>query len=1380
MDVSNLDDTDLDEGQVQEGDSFYVVGVGASAGGLEALEQMFQAMPVQSGMSFVIVQHLSPDFKSLMGELLARYTEMPIFRVEDGMKVEPNCLYLIPPKQEMIISDGKLLLTEKDPNQSLSLPIDHFFRTLAQDAGRHSIAVILSGTGSDGSRGIRDISEAGGLVICQEAESAKFDGMPKSAIDTGLVDAVVKPSEIPDLLVRYADHPVRATLSTKSVNESSLEHIYRLLEERHHLAFGYYKPTTIGRRIQRRMQLSHEDHDIREYVKRLERDPTEIDQLYKDLLIGVTRFFRDKEAFESLRHDILPQLLMSCKEKDEFRIWVAGCGTGEEAYSIAMLTDECMKEMNRLINVKIFATDVHQTSLDFAHAGVYPEASLHDLSADRREHYFTYAEDGFRINPEIRKMIVFAPHNLIKDAPFTRLNLITCRNLLIYFRSVAQKKVLSLFHFGLKTGGVLFLGPSESPGDLGEEFDTLNERWKVYRKRRDVRLPADLRGSLGVEAAAFRAPERAQTTAHDFGTETQIISTYDELLERYMPPGILVNEQRQVLQMFGGAGNYLSIGDGRLSMNLLEMVDGDLKLALAGGMQRVIKSGKPVSYQRVRTKSSSKEKLIRLGIWPLRLSGAERKYLVTFEELDQAFEEVTSDGLESLDLDEVSKNQFREMEQELRYTKENLQATIEELETSNEELQATNEELVASNEELQSTNEELHSVNEELYTVNAEYQKKITELTELTNDMDNLLVSTEVHTLFLDGRLCIRKFTPKIADVFNLVPHDVGRRIDAFSHNINCEDLIAKVSQILESGESYEEKVQDKNGHHFLMRLLPYRVEKGLSGVVLTLIDISSLVAAQEDVIDERERFERAIAANRDGTWDWPDINRDAMWWSESCYRLLGYEPGEIGALHSIWLNLIHPEDRVRVMQTSVPAQDTCFVAEHRDFEYRMRHKSGEYRWYRHRAIVDLDETGRPYRMTGSIGDIQVQKIAEMKTAEEIRRRDNFLAMLSHELRNPMGAVLNALECMQVGGHTDQDGLTNEKASSAIDLVDPDEFTKNVESATGVIGRQTKHMARLLDDLLDVARFGQSKIEFRKEVVDLDALAEDVLEAVEHSIQSKSQILHASLNMGPVYVYADPARIKQAQVNLLMNASKFTAVGGEIWYELEMELGVAVITIRDTGEGIPPNLLNGIFDLFVQSESTLARSSGGMGVGLSLSRSIIEAHDGTIIADSEGLGKGSTFRIQLPLTKRKHVSAPPPPHFSQENYRLMVVEDNNDARLMLVKTLRLQGFEVEGAADGQSALDLIESFRPEVAVVDIGLPGMDGYQLANEIRNNGDLKSIMLIALTGYGRTEDYEASRRAGFDAHLVKPLNPSDLLSLITQHRSTDQANANSGRSR
>ena len=468
------------------------------------------------------------------------------------------------------------------------------------------------------------------------------------------------------------------------------------------------------------------------------------------------------------------------------------------------------------------------------------------------------------------------------------------------------------------------------------------------------------------------------------------------------------------------------------------------------------------------------------------------RYLVCFEELDAPPNWPTSEE-QPLDIDDLSRSQLLDLEQELRHTKENLQATIEELETSNEELQATNEELIASNEELQSTNEELHSVNEELYTVNAEYQRKIVELTELTNDMDNLLVSTEVHTLFLDTSLCIRKFTPKMAEVFNLVPHDIGRRLDAFSNDIVCDQLTSKVAQVLTGHEVYEERVRDNQGHHFLMRVLPYQAGGQTNGVVLTLNEISSLVTAQEEMLRERERFERAIAANRDGTWDWPDITKDEMWWSATCWELLGYEPEELPATYSQWLSLIHPDDRRRVQQTSVPTQNECYVQLHRDFEYRMLHKLGHYRWYRHRAIVDEDEAGRTLRMTGSVDDIHDRKCAEMQYQDEIRRRDDFLAMLSHELRNPMGAVLNAIECMKV---VRQQPTTPTDADAM---------------PIRIIERQTKHMARLLDDLLDVARFGQSKIEFRKQLVDLTTLAEDVLEAVDYEVKAKDQILHATI-----------------------------------------------------------------------------------------------------------------------------------------------------------------------------------------------------------------------------------------------------------------------------
>lgn len=1344
---------------VEPTDEFHIVGVGASAGGLEALELMFKMIPDDSGMAFVIVQHLSPDFKSLMDELLARHTKMHINRVVDGMVVEPNSLYLIPPKQDMVISDGKLFLTEKDTSQSLSLPIDHFLRTLAQDVGKRSIAVILSGTGSDGSRGIRDIHEAGGLVVAQLPQTSKFDGMPKSAIDTGVVDVTVPPEKISDVLERYINHLHQTELDQPPLDESSIEHIFRLLQERHRIDFNHYKPSTIGRRIERRIQLNHHGN-IDGYVRRLEKEPAEVDQLYKDLLIGVTRFFRDSEAFNILNNDILPLLLPEQKGVQEFRAWVAGCGTGEEVYSIAILINEYLRETNRNIDVKIFATDVHQASIDVAHLGIYPEGSVVEMDESIRERYFVEIEEGYQISSEIRKMIVFAQHNLVKDAPFTRLDLISCRNLLIYLRTMAQKKVLSLFHFGLKTEGVLFLGSSESPGELAEEFETLHERWRFFKKRRDIKLPAYLRDPVNTDRERLNGPTRMGSKKKSSSFGKDLSSSYDILLDRFMPTSVLVNEHWNVLQLFSGAGKYLVHTDGRLSTNLLEMIDDDLRLALAGGLHRVAQKRKGICYNNVRTRTSEEEILLNIKISLMEDEVPHPNYLVEFEEVEGHHEEENQGAADYLDVEEVTRNRILDLEQEVRYTKENLQATIEELETSNEELQATNEEMVASNEELQSTNEELHSVNEELYTVNAEYQNKICELTELTDDMNNLLVSTEVHTLFLDNTLSIRKFTPKMAQVFNFISSDVGRKIGAFTHNIICANLVDKIQHVLETGEIYEEKVLSNHDIHFFMRVLPYRSGEDLpgdetKGIVLTLIDISSLVEAEESIQREQERFSRAISANRDGTWDWTNLQKDEMWWSPNCYTLLGYKPDEFPALHTKWLDLIHPEDRKRVQETSIPGSESCFVELHRDFEYRMLHKTEGYRWFRHRAIVDHDVSGNPVRMTGSVGDIHDRKCAEMQKVEEILKRDNFLAMLSHELRNPMGAVLNAIRLMQ--DHNHQEAQAKGELQS---------------DAPRIIERQTRHMARLLDDLLDIARFGQGKIEFRLQVFDLIDLAQEVIESINYQIGEKSQTLHLMICDGPVYIYADPVRIKQAQVNLLNNASKYTPEGQDIWYSIDRHDHQVCITVQDNGDGIPSDLLASIFELFVQSDSTLARSAGGLGVGLSLARSIVTTHGGNIQVESDGPGTGSTFRISLPMSDKTPKISNKTTDHQNAGCNLLLVEDNFDARTMLAETLQMKGFDVSVAGDGLSGLELYKLKKPDVAVIDIGLPKMDGYQLAREIRTLKTDPPPILIALTGYGRLSDQEAALSAGFDTHLVKPVDPSELIVQIVLQRANSES--------
>ena len=1332
-----------------------IVGIGASAGGLEALETMFDEMPVDRGMAFVIVQHLSPDFKSLMVELLERHTKMAVHRVTDNMPVERDSLYLIPPRQDMIIKDGKLLLTERKKSKELSLPIDLFFNSLATEKGAKSVGIILSGTGSDGSRGVKKIHDAGGVVIVQKPESARFDGMPRSAIDSGHSDVLADPEEMPALLEEYVVHQDRATLCKQNIpnNESALEKIFRAIQARHRIEFSSYRPSTIGRRIERRIDMDSSVNSLLEYADLVTNDVIELDLLYKDLLINVTEFFRDTEPFESLERNALEKLLLQHPLEEEFRVWVAACATGEEAYSVAILIDECCKRLDRQISVKVFATDISRASIAKATAGTYPEDLLKGVSKERLARYFVRTDAGYQIVSDIRRTVVFAPHNLLGDPPFTRLSLVTCRNFLIYLLPKSQNKVLSHFHFGLKKGGYLLLGSSESPGELSNEFQPVDPRNRLFLKHSDARLKNPMFSSVLPQAALPMS--RYFQTGGDNGAAIKDPHSLkvEEVLGNLMPPGIVIDTSNRVTQVFRNAGKYLKMRDGILSSNLLDLVDKDLKVAIGGAIQRCGRSGEPVCYERLQVRAANNEvEQVKLTVTPLPAGDTPSKFVITLEELSESGSELLAHQTERIDLDEVSREQLVNLELELKHSREILQATNEEMETSNEELQATNEELIASNEELQSANEELHSVNEELLTVNGEYQRKINELTVMTHDFDNLLESTDVHTLFLDKDQCIRKFTPRMADVLHLVSHDIGRNIEAFLHNMKCDGLGEKIERVLESGTLWEEQIKSGNNTDYLMRILPYRAGTLTSGVVLTLVDISKLAAAQASITLERERFERAIKANRDGTWDWADLGSDEMWWSAGCYQLLGYEPDAFPALHSAWLKLIHPDDREKIQQTSIPDADKCFVEVHRVFEYRMLHSSGKYRWYCHRAIVDFDSNGDAIRMTGSIADIHDRKFSETMDREGIRLRDNFLSMLSHELRNPIGAVVNAMQNIE-GRESD--------------------FENNKEMA--VIQRQSRQMTRLLDDLLDVARFGRDRIEFRKEIVDLCSLAASAIESVDFQLENRQQVLRTSVCEGPLNVIGDPARLSQAQTNLIINASKFSQPGQEITYTIERIGEAAVITVVDEGIGIEPDMLEQVFEMFVQSFKTLDHSAGGMGVGLSLSRKIIDAHNGTITADSEGHGKGSTFQIRLPLTTLKHEQRNVVrPNFLDRSLvcKIMLVEDNSDAREMLAKTFHRRGFDVLEAPDGETALELLEDFEPRVAVIDIGLPGMSGEELAEKIRKDQRWDDVMLIALTGFGQSDEKLASLQAGFDHHFTKPLQFSELHDLILTQLSSESA--------
>lgn len=755
----------------------------------------------------------------------------------------------------MIISSGRLLLSERDTSAGLNLPIDLFFRSLANDLGSASIGVVLSGTGSDGSRGVVAIHEAGGLVVVQDPETATFDGMPKSALATGVVDACVPPEAMPGLLreraTLLAPSPFDAAFGSVLDDHSEPDTyaaVFRLLSEHHSVDFHQYKLSTIARRVERRVRMRG-CRTVDEYVRLLNTEHGEITDLYHDLLIGVTEFFRDGSVWDVLSEHVLQRLFDELPADQEMRCWVAGTATGQEAYSLAMLVHETASRMGRQPSARIFATDLHKSSIEFAGQGVYSADALEGLSDERRARWFVAREDGqFQVNTELRRLVVFAQHNLISDPPFTKLDLVTCRNLLIYLQPPAQHRALTLFHFGLRRGGALFLGSSEALGDLEGEFDTIDRRHKIYAKRRDGRLSVNLRDVRPHDLTVTRPLLTPLTRLSSATLQQQLLRAYDTLLDTYVPPALLIDANGTLLHTFGRAAEMLRPVGGRTSVEASTLIYPELRIPLTSGIQRLHREGGAVSYGGIRVRLvSDEERIVRMHLRPLGLGTRDDAILVVFET------EVQPELPEQLDLledtDEVpaeqpptSADHLRYLEAELRYARENLQATVEELETTNEELQATNEELMASNEELQSSNEELHSVNEELYTVNKEYETKIEELTQLTDDIENLLESTQIGTVFLDAQLRVRKFTPAAAEQFNLLPQDIGRPIAHMSRNIELDDFVGQLRTVVASGQVTEEEVQHHNGTWYLMRLHPYRTESGhIDGVVVTFVDIQTM-----------------------------------------------------------------------------------------------------------------------------------------------------------------------------------------------------------------------------------------------------------------------------------------------------------------------------------------------------------------------------------------------------------------------------------------------------------------------------------------------------------------------------------------------------------
>jgi two-component system, chemotaxis family, CheB/CheR fusion protein len=1323
-----------------------VVGLGASAGGLEALERFFERMPSATGMAFVVVQHLSPDFKSLMNDILSRRTPIPVRVATDGMTVEADTIYLNPPKKQMIIREGRLLLTDKDPSTTIAYPIDHFLRSLASDAPGRSAAIIFSGTGSDGSRGVREIRRAGGLVIAQDPETAGFDGMPRAAIDTGSVDLTLGPEQMADVLIAFAQGKGTGRAAEgPPLPARGLAGIVGLLRDAYGLDFAAYKLPTIARRTERRIRVCG-DPDIERYVDRLASDPEELDALYRDLLIGVTQFFRDEAAFALLEQKIIPEILTKLAPDDELRIWSAGCATGEEAYSLAIVVRECMDARGMTNPARIFATDVHREALRVAATGTYGAASLGNVSPQRRERFFAEKDGNYQVLTALRSMVVFAPHNVMRDVPFMKLDLVTCRNLLIYLQPAPQRRALSLFHFGLKAGGTLFLGPSETLADLADEFDVIDAHWKVFRKRRDVRLAADFRAPVARPALRGRTDGLAAPSVLATG-DPVAVATYDALLDIFMPPSLLVGTRRNLVHTFGGASKILNVPEGRATTDAVEMLRDDLRVAVTGALQRVFIEHEPIHYRGLRVEIAGKPVLLDVTVREVRNPRTSEPFaLVTFEEQRATSERPPP----TVPVDQLSRDQIHALEMDLRHAKENLQTTIEELETSNEELQATNEELVASNEELQTTNEELHSVNEELFTVNSEFQRKISELTELTGDMDHLLASTEVHTLFLDRELRIRRFTPKIAELFKLVSADVGRSIDAFNHALSCPNLYDDVRAVVATGEPFERQVKDAQQRWFLLRVLPYRRGATPDGAVLTLIDISAMKRFELEARNKDAQLSH-ILTNSPHPVFMRDREGRFVLADESFRRLAARDPTGLRAeqIFSADVAEMLTRDDARIVKDGVTVETEETIP-----------APGGPRVYLSVKFPMRDAEGQVIGVGGLQTDVTSLKRAEAEARESVTRRDRFLATLSHELRNPLAAILNASRAITRGGVAQADAGQLQQ----------------------LITERALHMSRLVDDLLDVARLTQDKLVLERSRLDLRSLVQGVTDEVSAIFEEHRVRLVTHVDDVELPVLGDGTRLHQLQVNLLANAARYTPSGGQATYTVRRVDDHAEICVTDSGEGIAPDMLERIFDLFVQAGQPGARGrDGGLGVGLALVRRIVELHGGSVSVASPGLGKGTEFRVRLPLaTASAHAAKDAAPRTTaalpkaanaspQRPRMVLLVDDDESSRIGMRKLLEIDAIDVAVAADGDEALAYVKEAQapaPDLVLLDIGLPGMDGYEVCQRMRTLPRGAAVPIFALTGFGQESDRLAAAAAGFDAHLTKPVDVDEVYARYGQH--------------
>ncbi|MDT0295414.1 chemotaxis protein CheB [Mesonia ostreae] len=1191
----------------------YIIAIGASAGGLEALKLFFNNLPKNSRNSYIVIQHLSPDYKSMMAELLAKSTSLKIKKIEDNCEILPGHIYLIPPTNNLILEEGRLRLLEKPKNQKLNLLIDIFLESLAPYKKEKAIAVILSGTGSDGTNGIKAIKENNGVVIVQEPTQAKFDGMPKSAIRTGLVDYILPVEDMGDEIKSFIKASQSLFLSKDtavSYNKAIMSSILQLVDQKVGLDFTEYKYSTLSRRLLRRIHVC-KCKSFDDYFTLLQSDEKEINALAREFLIGVTKFFRDTEVWEVLKTQVIPDLVAKIAEGETLKIWDVACSTGEEAYTLAILIQEELESQEKNIEVKIFATDIAEDHLNIGSNAIYSESIVGDIEPFLLQKYFSSISGGYQVIEKLRKMVVFSKHNIIKNPPFSNMNMVLCRNLLIYFQPSIQKKALNVLHYALEEDGVLVLGTSESIQTHRENFDAINRKWKIFRNISPVRRLKTETLKTSTNQLHPLKRQRIQERPTKMNTRRRrFLENFNQtVLDHFGSASVFIDADYNILKAIGEFRKYANLPTQGFSINLLDMLGEELKPIILSSVRKAAKTNQEVVYKNAFYRENEEKKALNIFVKPFRENDIDTELHFTVTLIERKVDYSKFDKAFTLTTTSRHKDYIQELEQELSKTKEELKTSLEEIETSNEELQAANEELLASNEELQSTNEELQSVNEEINTVNAENVQKMEDLAELNADMNNLLESTEIGTIFLDKGLRIRKFTPAIQKHFSLIASDVGRPIDNFTNSFGVHrrnTLINRCKKVLKTGKTLQRNIVSREGKNYLQRISAFINSHDIAeGIVITFVDIESLQDAKDKLVASEKRFKSFYEEDPVMHFSVDPKTSKIVQCNLEAIERLGYESKE-EIIGSNMFDLYEDEAQLKALKLGKVFQEK---GELKNVELEMLTKDGHIIPIMMSSTVELDEHGNGISNRFTCVDVSELKEAQLslsKQKADLERAnkdlEQFVSICSHDLQEPLATIKFGSDILGkiYGDRLDEKGR---------------EYISYIDQASDRLSQQIKA-------LLEHSRIGRGT---KKQLVD----TQEIVEIVKYDLGKRIKDTKAKIYAGNLpKIKGYEVELRLLFQNLISNSLKYKAKDKEpeIRISAFKQDNYYIFSIMDNGIGISKEDQKNIFTIF--NRVPTKEKYEGTGVGLAHVEKIVALHKGSLWVESQ-VGVGSTFYFKL-------------------------------------------------------------------------------------------------------------------------------------------------------